>query len=94
VSDSVDLAAILDRTAWRYRQCDRFSRHYVASKLRRDPVHADVLALAAREPFGDVIDVGCGRWYKRPLSNYFAFTWPVYEERRAPWRHTRAFHWS
>jgi len=26
-----------------------------------DPVHADVLALAAREPFGRVIDLGCGR---------------------------------
>jgi len=58
---SLDVAAILDRTARRYRQCDRFSRHYVASKLRRDPVHADVLGLAAREPFGDVVDVGCGR---------------------------------
>ncbi len=26
-----------------------------------DPVHADVLALAAQEPFGRVIDLGCGR---------------------------------
>ena len=34
------------------------------------------------------------RWYERLLSNYLAFTWPVYGARRAPWRHTRAFHWS
>ncbi len=54
-------AAILARTARRYRGCDRFTRHYVASKLSRDPVHADVLALAAHEPFGQVIDLGCGR---------------------------------
>lgn len=26
-----------------------------------DPVHADLLALAGQEPFGRVIDVGCGR---------------------------------
>lgn len=55
-----DAAAALGRTARRYRACDRFARHYVAAKLRMDPVHADVLALAAREPFGRVIDLGCG----------------------------------
>ncbi len=48
-------------TARRYQGCPRFARHYVASKLRRDPVHEDVLAMAAREPFGDVVDLGCGR---------------------------------
>ena len=48
-------------TARRYQGCPRFARHYVASKLRRDPVHQDVLAMAALEPFGDVVDLGCGR---------------------------------
>ncbi len=56
-----DAADALRRTASRYRRCDRFTRHYVASKLRMDPVHAAVLALAAREPFGRVMDLGCGR---------------------------------
>jgi 2-polyprenyl-3-methyl-5-hydroxy-6-metoxy-1,4-benzoquinol methylase len=56
-----ELRSILDRTARRYRCCDRFTRHYVAAKLRTDPVHADILALAAQENFGRVIDVGCGR---------------------------------
>lgn len=40
--------------------CDRFTRHYVAAKLRMDPVNAEILALAAGEPFGRVIDIGCG----------------------------------
>lgn len=51
----------LTETARRYQACPRFTRHYVASKLRRDPVHRDALAMAAREPFGDVVDLGCGR---------------------------------
>lgn len=54
-------SAALAETARRYQACPRFTRHYVASKLRRDPVHRAVLALAAREPFGDVVDLGCGR---------------------------------
>ncbi len=49
------------RVADRYAACGRLARGYVAGKLRRDPVHRDVLALAAREAFGDVLDVGCGR---------------------------------
>ena len=52
----------LAETARRYRACPRFTRHYVASKLRRDPVHRAVLALAASAGgFGDVVDLGCGR---------------------------------
>ncbi len=51
----------LARTARRYVGGRRFARHYVASKLRTDPVHRTVLDLAAAEPFGDVLDVGCGR---------------------------------
>jgi len=33
----------------------------VAAKLHCDPVHRDLLALAAAERFGDVVDIGCGR---------------------------------
>ena len=54
--------AVLDRTARRYRCCGRFTRHYVASKLKRDPVHLVLLALGRREGgFGTVVDLGCGR---------------------------------
>jgi 2-polyprenyl-3-methyl-5-hydroxy-6-metoxy-1,4-benzoquinol methylase len=56
-----DFAATFERVAQRYRDCGRFTRGYVAAKLRRDPVHYDVLALAANEAFGDVVDIGCGR---------------------------------
>ncbi|MCB1885906.1 MAG: methyltransferase domain-containing protein [Geminicoccaceae bacterium] len=45
----------------RYRGAGRFIHGYVACKLRMDPVHRDVLALAAKAPFGRVLDVGCGR---------------------------------
>ena len=45
----------------RYGDCGRFARAYVAAKLRRDPVHRDVLALATGEAFGEVVDIGCGR---------------------------------
>lgn len=47
--------------ARRYAGGSRFTRHYVAAKLRADPVHLAVLALAARERFGRVLDIGCGR---------------------------------
>src|SRR3954468_4398744 len=57
----VGLAALSARVARRYRACGRFAQHYVAAKLRRDPVHRAVLALAAGEALGDVVDVGCGR---------------------------------
>lgn len=56
-----DAAAALRRTAARYRGCARFTRHYVASKLRRDPIHLALLGLAREAPFGHVVDVGCGR---------------------------------
>jgi SAM-dependent methyltransferase len=45
----------------RYHACARFTRSYVRWKLRLDPVHRAVLRLAAREPFGRVVDLGCGR---------------------------------
>lgn len=51
----------LTRTAERYRGCARFTRHYVASKLKRDPIHLALLELAREAPFGHVVDIGCGR---------------------------------
>jgi SAM-dependent methyltransferase len=51
----------LRRTARRYRGCGRFAHGYVAGKLRHDPVFPMLLSLAAREPFGTVLDIGCGR---------------------------------
>ena len=51
----------LVRTAVRYRACSRFVRHYVASKLLRDPIHHAVLAIAAERTLGRVADIGCGR---------------------------------
>lgn len=60
-SQAADLAALFRRTAWRYRDCGRFARGYVAAKLHRDPVNRAILALAMKEAFGDVVDVGCGR---------------------------------
>ena len=51
----------LRRTARRYRACGRFVQGYVAGKFRYDPVYAMLLSLAAQEPFGAVLDVGCGR---------------------------------
>ena len=51
----------IQRTAARYRGCDKFTRYYVACKLRMDPVHRAVLDLARAAPFGRVIDAGCGR---------------------------------
>lgn len=56
-----DIQTALDDTAEHYRVCGRLAHGYVRCKLRLDPVHRDVLALAAREHFGDVVDVGCGR---------------------------------
>ena len=53
--------AALRRTSQRYRVCDRFTRIYVACKLRMDPVHTALLTLAEAAPFGEVIDLGCGR---------------------------------
>ncbi len=52
---------VFARTTDRYRVVDKFTLYYVASKLRRDPVNSDLLALATTEPFGHVADLGCGR---------------------------------
>jgi SAM-dependent methyltransferase len=56
-----DFAALLERVSRRYQKCGRFAHHYVAAKLRRDPVHREILTMAAKEAFGDVVDIGCGR---------------------------------
>src|SRR5215475_9357310 len=60
-SSAPDLTALFQRTAWRYRDCGRFARNYVAAKLHRDPVNREILSMAAKEQFGDVVDIGCGR---------------------------------
>jgi SAM-dependent methyltransferase len=44
-----------------YRSCGRFARGYVHWKLRLDPILPAMLALAQRERFGSVVDLGCGR---------------------------------
>jgi SAM-dependent methyltransferase len=56
-----EMAALLRRVAARYENAGRYGRTYVAMKLRQDPVHADIISLAARENLGDVVDIGCGR---------------------------------
>jgi len=60
-SGTTELESLFARVARRYRDCGRFAGHYVAAKLHHDPVHRDLLALAASERFGDVVDIGCGR---------------------------------
>ena len=53
--------ALTARVATRYRDGGRFATHYVAGKLRRDPLTAALLELGGTDGFGDVVDVGCGR---------------------------------
>ena len=63
-ADTLDLPSsneLWRRVASRYHSCGQFTRRYVRSKLRRDPVHAAILDLARVEPLGHVIDLGCGR---------------------------------
>ena len=57
----MDRAAVLARVAARYRSSGRFARHYVAGKLRHDPLTDALLDLGATEGFGAVADLGCGR---------------------------------
>jgi SAM-dependent methyltransferase len=56
-----DLAPVFARVARRYRCCGRGAYGYVKGKLKYDPVHRYVLALAQQEPFGNVLDLGSGR---------------------------------
>ena len=57
---ALDFRALFAGVVRRYRGCGRAASAYVAAKLRWDPVHRDMLRLAMREPFGTVVDVGCG----------------------------------
>ena len=56
-----DWPGAIGRTARRYGGCGRFTRHYVASKLKRDPIHLDLLGRAGPDKYGRVLDIGCGR---------------------------------
>lgn len=59
--DQDDVRALFARVAARYGASGRITQLYVASKLRRDPVHAAVLAMARPRGLGEVLDAGCGR---------------------------------
>jgi SAM-dependent methyltransferase len=54
-----DHRTLCREVADRYAPSGRVARHYVASKLRRDPVHRAVLQTAP--DLGAVADIGCGR---------------------------------
>jgi SAM-dependent methyltransferase len=56
-----DALAALERTTQRYRACGRFAYRYVGAKLRYDPLYGMLPSLAARQTFGSVLDIGCGR---------------------------------
>jgi len=53
-----ELFAVVAR---RYAGCGIGASRYVSAKLRRDPVHRDVLDIAEASGLGDVLDIGCGR---------------------------------
>lgn len=52
-------SAILAATAVRYAGCGRAAQRYVATKLKRDPVAAALLAWP--DDLGEIADLGCGR---------------------------------
>lgn len=58
-----DLPALYRKVSARYFGGSRTGRHFVPSKLKRDPATAEVLRQAAAAPrgFGHVVDLGCGR---------------------------------
>jgi SAM-dependent methyltransferase len=57
-----DLPALIHAVTARYAGASRYTRHYVRTKLRRDPATGAILALARRQGgFGAVADLGCGR---------------------------------
>ena len=56
-----ELAALADAVSARYAGASRFARGFVGGKLRHDPATLALLRLAARRPFGEVVDLGCGR---------------------------------
>ncbi len=56
-----ELAALAAAVSARYAGASRFARGFVAGKLRHDPATLALLRLAAHRPFGEVVDLGCGR---------------------------------
>jgi SAM-dependent methyltransferase len=60
-ADGAQLAALAAAVSARYAGASRFARGFVAGKLRHDPATPALLRLAARSPFGEVVDLGCGR---------------------------------
>ena len=57
-----DLDLALDRVATRYAsKAHRAAYYYVRSKLAGDPIARRVAELGRAEPFGEVLDAGCGR---------------------------------
>jgi SAM-dependent methyltransferase len=57
----VTRATLFAGVARRYAGCGIGTVRYVSAKLRRDPVHCDVLDIGEASGFGDVLDIGCGR---------------------------------
>lgn len=56
-----ELSALAAAVSARYAGASRFARGFVGGKLRHDPATLALLRLAARRPFGEVVDLGCGR---------------------------------
>lgn len=56
-----EFRAVLHEVSSRYSRGSRFTRRYIASKLRTDPVNRMVLERAVADGFGHVLDIGCGR---------------------------------
>jgi SAM-dependent methyltransferase len=56
-----ELAALAASVSARYAGASRFAQGFVGGKLRHDPATLALLRLAARRPFGEVMDLGCGR---------------------------------
>ncbi len=55
------LSELRRRVEARYAACGPLTRGYMRCKLRLDPILPTILDLAARERFGRVVDLGCGR---------------------------------
>jgi len=56
-----ELAALAAAVSERYAGASRFARGFVDGKLRHDPATLALLRLGERRPFGDLVDLGCGR---------------------------------
>jgi SAM-dependent methyltransferase len=56
-----DIDATARRVTGLYAGSSRFVRGFVNGKLRRDPATRAILNEAMASPFGDLVDLGCGR---------------------------------